>query len=150
MIIGIDSGITGAIAIMRNSGTLLDCFDMPTLMDGKRRLIDVNSLKRTFSQATVVIIEKAQSMPGNGGVAMFNYGMSYGMILGLCEGLEIPIHPVHPATWKKAMLKDMPKGKDSSIIKVLQLYPNLQFKRKKDHGMSDAILIGLYGIKHVL
>lgn len=150
MIIGIDSGITGAIAIMHKNGTLFNCFDMPTLMDGKRRSIDINSLKRTFRYATAVVIEKAQSMPGNGGVAMFNYGMSYGMILGLCEGLEIPIHPVHPATWKKAMLKDMPKGKDSSIIKVLQLYPHLKFGRKKDHGMAEAILIGLYGIKHIL
>lgn len=150
MIIGIDSGITGAISIMQDNGALFDCFDMPVLHDGKRRLIDTNTIKGFIRTAKAVIIEKAQSMPGNGGVAMFNYGMSYGVILGLCEGLNVPVHPVHPATWKKVMLKDMPKGKDSSIIKASQLYPTLKFTRKKDHGMAEATLLALYGIKYIL
>jgi hypothetical protein len=42
------------------------------------------------------------------------------------------------------MLADMPKEKGSSIQKVGQIYPNIEFTRKKDHGICDAILIARY------
>tara|TARA_R100000656_G_C3860847_1_gene109832 strand:- start:307 stop:450 length:144 start_codon:yes stop_codon:yes gene_type:complete len=42
------------------------------------------------------------------------------------------------------MLVDMPKEKGASIQKVGQLYPDIKFTRKKDHGICDAILIARY------
>lgn len=162
MIIGIDPGLDGAITFM-DGNKIIHYLDIPTLSDGKRRMVDLLYIKSLIithtdkirkSDALVfdsvkVIIEKAQSMPKNGATGMFNYGVSYGMLLGLCAGLGIAVMPVHPATWKKVMLKDMPKGKESSIIRVRELYPNLLLPRKKDHHIADSILLGLYGSKYV-
>ena len=162
MIIGIDPGLDGAITFMDGS-KIVHYLDIPTLSDGKRRIVDLLYIKSLIITHTgkiresntlvfdsvKVIIEKAQSMPKNGATSMFNYGVSYGMLLGLCAGLGIAVRPVHPATWKKVMLKDMPKGKESSIIRVRELYPNLLLPRKKDHHVADSILIGLYGSKYV-
>ena len=162
MIIGIDPGLDGAITFMDGS-KIVHYLDIPTLSDGKRRIVDLLYIKSLIITHTgkiresntlvfdsvKVIIEKAQSMPKNGATGMFNYGVSYGMLLGLCAGLGIAVRPVHPATWKKVMLKDMPKGKESSIIRVRELYPNLLLPRKKDHHVADSIVIGLYGSKYV-
>jgi len=155
VIIGIDPGLDGAITFMDGS-KIVHYLDIPTLSDGKRRIVDLLHIKSLIithagkhMDSAKVIIEKAQSMPKNGATGMFNYGVSYGMLLGLCAGLGIAVRPVHPATWKKVMLKDMPKGKESSIIRVRELYPNLLLPRKKDHHVADSILIGLYGSKYV-
>jgi len=54
---------------------------------------------------------------------------------------------VVPVRWKKSMMPDATKEKDASILRVKQLYPQEahQFKRKKDHGRADALLIAAYG-----
>jgi len=54
---------------------------------------------------------------------------------------------VSPQEWRKKM--GVPKGKDGSRQRVLELRPDLasRFSRKKDHGRADAVLMGLYGEK---
>lgn len=146
MIAGIDVGLTGGIAILDTDGTLVNVYDMPTLSDGKRRGYDGPAIRDIFvdNDVTMVAIEKAQTMPGDGKVGVGNYMKGAGMLEGICIGLQIPYTLVHPATWKKAMLSDMGKGKEASIVKVKQLYPSWKMTRKKDHGICDAILIGLF------
>jgi crossover junction endodeoxyribonuclease RuvC len=160
--LGIDAGFSGAIAILLVSeyGTgVIGLMDMPLRKMDKGQRIDLAKLKQQLKDYEIdgAILEKAQAMPAErtvggkvirqGIASTAKYMQAYGEIYGLLVGLDIPIQEVHPATWKKAMMKDMPKGKEASIIKVQQLYPKMEFKRKKDHGMADAILIGLYGIK---
>ncbi len=43
----------------------------------------------------------------------------------------------------------MQKGKEASIYRVKQLYPNMDFPGKKDHGKADDILIALYGLNEL-
>jgi crossover junction endodeoxyribonuclease RuvC len=69
---------------------------------------------------------------------------SYGFLRGVCAGLKIEYQLIHPKTWKKVMMFDMPKEKEASIMRVGQLYPDLVLGRKKDHGIADAILIAKY------
>ena len=69
---------------------------------------------------------------------------SYGFLRGVCAGLSIEYHLIHPKTWKKVMMHDMPKEKEASIMRVGQLYPDIVLGRKKDHGIADAILIAKY------
>ena len=77
-------------------------------------------------------------------MASGRYMASYGFLRGLCVGMGLPYILIRPPSWKKAMLSDMPKEKGSSIQKVGQLYPHINLTRKKDHGISDAILIARY------
>lgn len=162
IIAGIDPGNAGAIAIIGNEGTdYIEIFDMPILVtEGKGKtkkgnvkkhtVLDETRLKTILEDNTLdhVFLEKAQSMPGQGAPATFNYAANYGIIRGICVGLDIPYTLVHPATWRKALMKDMDKGKDASIVRAQQLYPKAEIGRKD--GRAEALLIAVYGRKEVL
>lgn len=164
--LGIDAGFSGAIAILKmednNEVRVQGLFDMPLRKMDKGQRIDLAKLKyllKGYETIWKATLEKAQAMPAEriiggkvirqGIASTAKYMQAYGEVYGLLAGLDIPVDEVHPATWKKSMIKDMPKGKEASIIRVQQIYPKMQFARKKDHGIADAILIGLYGIKNI-
>lgn len=159
MIVGIDPGNAGAIAFFYDNGEACRVVDMPILkMEGKGKtkkgnlkvhtVIDEHLLReRLNSGVKHAFIEKAQSMPGQGAPATFNYAASYGIIRGICVGLQIPYSLVHPATWRKGLMKDMDKGKGASIIRAKQLYPNIEIGKKD--GRAEALLIGCYGINYM-
>jgi len=151
-IIGIDVGFSGAIAIINaKDKSIIELMDMPIITTSATELNE-NVIKEILSDKDVkhVFIEKAQTMPQNGVVASFRYGAGYGVIRGICVGLGVPYSLCHPSTWKKKMMKDMPKEKYSSILRVCQLYPGLVMPRKKDHNKAEALLVGLYGLTCVL
>ena len=78
---------------------------------------------------------------------MGRYMESYGIIKGVCMGLGIPYTPIAPRTWKAKMMRDMPKEKGSSIVRVQQLFPDINLPLKRHHNIADSILICLYGLK---
>jgi crossover junction endodeoxyribonuclease RuvC len=150
-VIGIDPGISGAIAVFED-GKLVNVIDMPTLeVDSgktKKRHISAVSLCNyltVFSNAHVVI-EKVGAMPGQGVTSMFNFGRSAGIIEGVVVGLKIPHTYVTPATWTKAVGRAA--GKDASRMRAMELFPAKAdlFKRAKDDGRADACLIAYWYI----
>lgn len=148
MIVGIDPGFSGAIAMIDSQGAIVELFDMPILMVGKRRELDEVVINSFFASQDIkhIYIEKAQSMPAQGVASTFRYGASYGILRGICVGQGIPYTLVHPKTWKKETMRDMQKGKEASIVRVGQLYPAFKLTRKKDHGKADSILLALFGL----
>jgi crossover junction endodeoxyribonuclease RuvC len=147
---GIDPGFSGAIAVLDKDLALIHSQDMPIVTVGKKRELDEAALFKVCYRYSptyehlVVGIEKSQTMPGQGIASSGRYMASYGFLRGLCVGMGLSYVLIRPPTWKKVMLMDMPKEKGSSIVKVNQLYPDLQLTRKKDHGIADAILIARY------
>jgi crossover junction endodeoxyribonuclease RuvC len=153
--IGIDPGFSGAICILDENGNIELLEDMPVLRIGSKQELDERRLCGWIEEYSAdpagysihCFIEKAQPMPGQGISSTGRYLCSYGIIRGICVGLWVPYTLVSPITWKRSMLKDMKKGKQASIFRVLQLYPELDLERKKDHGKADAILIARYGMQ---
>ena len=76
--------------------------------------------------------------------------MNYRILLGIPAGLGIKTVEVSPQTWKAKVMSGMGKDKGTSIVRVSELYPELVFNRKKDHGRADAVLIGWYGSTEIL
>lgn len=148
IIAGCDNGFSGAIALIQDDLRILGLYDMPVLQSGKTKEVDVSTLQTILKSQKIahLFIEKAQSMPGNGGRAMFNYGMSYATVRTLAYCLNISSTIVPPQTWKKELLFGMPKDKESSIIRAVQLFPEWKPKRKLDHNKSEALLLAYYGI----
>jgi crossover junction endodeoxyribonuclease RuvC len=152
-VIGIDPGISGAIAVFDwYSYTLKEVIDMPTLeVDSgktKKRHISAVSLCNyltVFSNAHVVI-EKVGAMPGQGVTSMFNFGRSAGIIEGVVAALRMPHTYVTPAAWTKAVGRAA--GKDASRMRAMELFPAKAdlFKRAKDDGRADAALIAYWYI----
>ena len=146
-LMAIDPGLTGALCVMESDDLhVVDVMDMPVI--GKELDYDLLYIFLEDWQPKKAVIERAQAMPKQGVVGMFNYGYLYGELNGVLKALRIPYDRVTPQAWKKSQLAGMPKGKVSSVIRVNQLYPELKL-RKTQHGRADAILIGRYGCRSV-
>jgi crossover junction endodeoxyribonuclease RuvC len=146
--IGIDPGISGAVAILDDQGAYLEAWEFPLLQDGKKRQINAAELAKELGRYSeyhmVAIVERVGARPGQGVASMFNFGKSYGMALGVVAALGAEMHLVTPPTWKKHY-KLTGKPKDASRTLAQQYYPAASLGRKKDHGKGDALLLARYG-----
>ena len=151
-IIGIDPGLSGAIAILEDN-KVLNIFDMPVMAEGKKNKRQLNSAQlvniirdNTASiDEVAVVVEQVNAMPGQGVTSMFNFGQTFGAIKGVCAALNLPIFFVRPSKWKKHF-ELINSSKDSSRTKTIEMYPSLsnQLSKKKDVNKSDAILIARF------
>lgn len=162
-IIGIDPGKTGAICRLEVQENLtaimmpkIEKLQLcPVVEVKKKKEYDINGMRGLLfhpEKPDEVWIEKTHAMPKQGGVSMFSSGKGYGIWLGLIAGLWIRVNEVAPQTWKKFWLKDMPKDKNSSVLRVQQLFPDVNLlpterSRKPSHDLADAILIAMYGMQ---
>ena len=152
IVVGIDPGLSGAIAILENN-KVLNIFDMPVMAEGKKNKRQLNSAQLVsiikdntkIDTEIAVVVEQVNAMPGQGVTSMFNFGQTFGAIKGVCAALELPIFFVRPSKWKK-YFELINSSKDSSRTKVIEMYPSLssQLARKKDVNKSDAILIARF------
>lgn len=172
IVIGIDPGITGALAIITPHG-LQACADIPVMNRASRRVRSKNGEMRTKTTSQVnagafaellrewvsghdknevmVLIEKCQAMPGKikgsskaqSSAGTFSLGLSAGIVEGVVAAMHLPHQLVHPSAWK-AHLK-VPKGKDAARAMASRLYPAAPLWKKKDHNRAEAILIAKYG-----
>ena len=175
IVIGIDPGITGAIALISPQG-LQACADLPVMARSSRRVrakggemrdkvtnqIDAGALAELLRDWTsghdrneiMVIIEKCQAMPGKvkdsdkaqSSAGTFGLGLSAGLIEGVVATLRLPHQLVHPATWK-AHLK-VPTGKEAARAMAIRWYPSAPLGKKKDHNRAEAVLLARYGKEH--
>jgi|TARA_Y100000817_G_scaffold305319_1_gene289278 crossover junction endodeoxyribonuclease RuvC len=150
-IIGIDPGLSGAIAVLDDL-KIFDLFDMPIMPEGKKNKNQLNSaqlvniIKRHIhTNSTFVIVEQVSAMPGQGVTSMFNFGQTFGAIKGICASLNLPIFYVRPAKWKKHF-DLINASKDASRTKAIEMYPSIsdRLRKKKDVNKADAILIARY------
>jgi crossover junction endodeoxyribonuclease RuvC len=149
-ILAIDPGASGALAFFNPDTGMLDVEDMPTL-EVKRG----NKMKREISPQMLAgiiasrkpdraIIELVGAMPGQGVTSMFAFGKSYGLCIGICAGLQIPVEHVTPAKWKKSV--GAREGKDGNRMRAAEVFPAYAhlFRRVKDDGRADAALIAFW------
>lgn len=154
---GIDPGITGAIAVFKNE-ELLKVIDIPTMPfggNGKKNMVCAPVLyeallkekEEHYIDSMEGVIERVASMPGMGAPSIFNFGMSYGMVIGVLGSLKIPVHYVTPIQWKKHH-KLVGADKEASRAKVIEQFPDKAhlFYQKKHHNRADAVLISLFHI----
>ena len=152
IIVGIDPGLSGAIAILKDI-KVLNIFDMPVMAEGKKNKRQLNSAQlvniirenTNLKEDIAVVVEQVNAMPGQGVTSMFNFGQSFGVIKGVCSALSLPIYFVRPTKWKK-YFNLIKTNKDASRTKVIEVYPEISAKlsRKKDSNKADAILIARY------
>ena len=154
LIIGIDPGITGSICFFED-GKVLEVLDMPNMAEGKKNKRQVNGAQiyneisnrtKNYNKKNIkVIIENVSAMPGQGVTSMFNFGQSFGVLKGICSAMQLSMHFVRPAKWKK-YFNLINTEKDASRTKVIEIFPYIsqQLSRKKDSNKADAILIASF------
>ncbi len=154
LIIGIDPGISGSICFFED-GEIKDVIDMPTMTEGKKNKKQVNGSqivneisKRITDLDKInikVVIEQVSAMPGQGVTSMFNFGQSFGILKGICASMQLSMHFVRPAKWKK-YFNLINSEKDASRTKAIEIFPyfSVNLSKKKDNNKADAILIASF------
>ena len=97
-IIGIDPGLSGAIAVLHNK-KVINMYDMPVMAEGKKNKRQLNSsqlvniIKENINEneETIVVVEQVNAMPGQGVTSMFNFGQTFGAIKGVCAALKLSL-----------------------------------------------------------
>lgn len=153
MKLGIDPGISGAIALLKDN-TVVKLWDMPVSAKthGNGNMVNAYLLADIVKEAKEIaveldeplsaVIEQVGAMPGQGVTSMFNFGRSFGIAEGVLGGMGIPVLPVTPQRWKKQFGLHG-RDKDASRTKAISLYPEVasELKLKKHNGRADAIFI---------
>ena len=154
MVIGVDPGISGAIAFLPLSKPP-HVFDMPKiqLKNGKHevcakqltRLIETfahpKSIALVEAVGARVYVDRFGMKRGQGAAASFAFGKSYGVLLGVLTALGVPVELVQPAVWKS--LLNLNSDKNLSRALAMKKFPTLtlRLQRKKDDGRAEALLL---------
>lgn len=141
LIIGIDPGLSGAVATIKPSGSI-ELHDCPILTVGKKSAynpVGMAMLLRKYQEshlALLVGLEKVHSMPEQGVSSTFIFGEGFGIWLGILAAFNIPHELVTPQAWKKSMMDGQVKDKDASRLVAMRLFPEAgnQLQLKKHHG----------------
>ena len=154
MIIGIDPGVHGAIAVLSDAGELLEIHDMPTLEDGAkgRRAVNPALLASLIysTQADAAFCELVAARPTDSKAGAFGFGRSRGIIEGVCAAAGIPLTMVAPVTWKRhANIAPGKENKDSARSVAISRWPSQAslFARKCDCDRAEAALIAVAGMQ---
>jgi len=150
MIVGLDPGISGAIAFLKDNLEFIAVFDMPTMpLSKSKNQVNAAALAkiiRLHPWPMTAYLEAVSAMPKQGVSSMFSFGTSYGIVQGVLAALDIPTVLIRPQVWKvRAGLR----GADKDMARTLaqRLYPMAELSRKKDIGRADAILIARFAIE---
>jgi len=146
LILGVDPGRKGALALIDPDGTLIDVVDMPDATGAALGTHIAHWLAdHSPHHVQTAWVEKVGSMPGQGHMNVFTFGAGYGAILGALGALEVPVELRTPNVWKKAMRCTADKG--SSRQRATELWPDRAryFSLVKHDGRAEAALIAEYG-----
>ena len=151
-ILGIDPGMGGALALYDHP-TMPITWDMPVSLDGGIDAVKLAKITASLAKncpGITAVVERVSSMPRQAGA--FAFGLSTGIIHGCLASAGIPFELVSPSVWKAKMgLTKFPgetyaENKTRARALATQLFPALapQFKRVKDDGRAEALLLAVY------
>lgn len=142
MIVGIDPGLTGGVAVIDGDTVMVK--DMPVIADrtGGKKSIDIDELVNLLQPGASVVIEQQQSMPKQGVASTFQTGLNYGRLLGALDALAFPYKVVTSREWAKIVGKPAKTGKEWNIAEARRRWPHLKdILLKSKDGRADALLI---------
>lgn len=163
ILVGIDPGLTGAIAFLGHKGEYLGVHDIPTmarmgpkafvknqvngaaleeLLAGELGAYDKNEIR--------VFVETPIAFPGQHVATTAAAFLTAGIIEGVVAARHYPHELVAPKDWKRAI--GLPaKGdlKQTARARAVRLFPQAPLGRVRDHNRAEALLIAKYGHERV-
>lgn len=164
--VGVDCGLTGAIAFYDRQCGILHVDDMPTykvtVNKTKRARIDDVALLTLFELvalkgATRVVIEQIWARPGEASRGAFALGVCVGLVRMACVAMRLPVEEVPPQTWKRILRvpgKDI-EPTDAIIKRADELLPYHRDKWRGPKGgksldRAEAAMLAYYGEVHLV
>lgn len=168
VVIGIDPGLTGALARFE-AGRLTDIRDIPSTVQTKARkgasvrdLIGgaaaiqhrtlnapaLAALLREWGGYGRIVREHVATRPNQGIVSSGRFMEVVGNIDGVASALGFTVETVAPEVWKR--MTGTPTLKKEACLHAAKIFPEWKehFKRTSiDHNRAEAVLIGWYGVR---
>lgn len=150
MLVAIDPGFTGAISLL-DGEHLAEVESLPLNLDDSQKRVDGLRIRQILAEWDMpnqshyhAVIERVSARPGQGVTSTFNFGLSYGVLVGVLESLGFDVQFVRPQDWKKHF--GLSSNKTAARELASELWPDWAhaFARVKDDGRAEAALIGLY------
>ena len=160
IVLGIDPGMSGAMALVCSRRGLLDVRRVPVVRDpaageGARsvNMLDVGKVRATLGdwwrehdlarESVLGVMERIQPFGKGGASTMMSMGRASGVLEAcawhVCQRVEM----VRPQRWKKLYALGAEKSK--SVETARTLYPE-QVPPKLAHDLAEAILIARWGL----
>jgi hypothetical protein len=150
MIIGIDPGVKGGMALLTSGGEVVEALPF----EGMTR----DALEMSFRawrdtqdirpENSLLVIEKVGYIKGDGGKGSFTFGNIAGLLEGLGRGV-LCLRPlfVYPMMWQSALLCLSGGNKNVTKNMAISLFPQYHAQRPRGitHGIADALLIAEWG-----
>jgi hypothetical protein len=165
--IGIDVGITGAIAALNEDGVPVFLADLPIAqagalkwVHGGRLLTQLFAARRAITSERIprparVFVEQTGPMPELGMKAANSKGLTLGSVIAVLDIAELPYEFVAPQRWKRALNLLRPGASDRekkqvSLDLARRLFPNASLSRQKDNGRAEALCIAHWGQRYAM
>jgi crossover junction endodeoxyribonuclease RuvC len=162
--IGIDPGLSGAVAAVWENGARYEVWDMPVVKAGSKKEYDIGKLVEILRKCGYMgvggnggvegfgggqvslpcYVEKVGAMPKQGLSSTFKFGMGYGIAQACAISAGHRMTLIRPQSWKKIMLRDMKKDKGASCARAVQLFPSAELTGPRGgakDGRCEALLL---------
>lgn len=157
--VGIDVGLTGAVAALDQHGDIVYLADLPIAKHRSLKWVDGEKLYAMLMHIKTLCgvlggeayIEHIHAMPEMGSVAANSKGLTLGSVLSIVQLAKLPYTLVVPSVWKRALGLLSPGATDREKKQLSLDAANNIFSgtgslaRKKDNGRAEALLIAYYG-----
>lgn len=147
--LGADPGNSGALSLLRNSGEV----ETIKLNQDDETVVEAVRVWKSRFQHITAFIESVHAFPGQGLSSTFNFGRSYGFLVGMLLALKIRVVLTSPQRWQTAMGCARPKvaqgekkesqteHKNRTKARAQELFPEITIT----HAIADSLLIAEYG-----
>ena len=149
LVLGVDPGRTGALAVWSPAIGLVDVHDMPEATGAALGAL-VRELIADYEPESfrLAVVEDVHSMPKQGVRSVWTFALGHGSVLGALGALSIPVQLVSPAVWKRAM--GLGRDKNASRQRAIEMWPSeaRRFARVKDDGRAEAALLTQWAVNN--
>lgn len=145
MFIGIDPGVSGAIAIIDKYQDVLLLSDWPgdevaaAALVSKTAPMSVASCIRAAIEKVHAMAPAKKASPNR----MFKFGTNYGIWKGIFAAFDIPFVEVRPVEWQKGVIHKA-QDKKPALAAASRMFPKAEVYGPKGggkDGRADALLI---------
>lgn len=110
-VLGIDPGLSGAVAALRLDGSEYTTWKMPVLSKSVDAVAFQDLLLRLRADGGIAlcILEEALVMRLQSATSALTIGHNYGVLIGVLEVTRVPFQEMRPSEWKKAVIGSAPR-----------------------------------------
>lgn len=141
LILGIDPGRNGALAMFDTDARRVTCHDMPATTEALHNFI------ADLPVVGFAALEQLHAGPQMGRTTVAAMFEAYGILKGALAWKSIPVFTTRPSQWKPSL--NVPADKTAARRRAAEFFPDdaHQWRLAKHDGRAEAALIAWYGLR---